>query len=123
MSLPKRLSGIKYTSASEFNSYVSFLNPNAGQQADGTPNAPTTVVSGIHAKIAQWRSKEQKESQTRVAASSYKVVIHYPKTYTIDSGMQIQVANGPLLQIEGLLDPDGQRVEMHIWAWAEDATS
>lgn len=121
--LPKRLSGTRYLSSAQFNSYVTFLNPNAGQETDGTPLPATIVASGIHAHVEMWRGRENKEAQTRTATSSYKVVIHYPKTYSIDSGMQIQVANGPLLNIEAPADPDGQRVEMHIWAWAENATS
>lgn len=124
--LPKKLStGVRYLPSSAFNSYISFLQPNAGQATDGTPSAPTTVVSGIHASVSPWRSKETDTSQTRVAISSYKIVIRAPKTYSLDTGMQIQLTRGGTshtLNIESMYDPDMQGVELHIWAWEADAT-
>jgi head-tail adaptor len=126
MSLPKKLStGVRYLPSSAFNSYVAFLQPNAGQGADGTPNPPTTVASGIHANVQPWRSKETDTQQTRVAISSYKIVIRAPKTYSLDTGMQIQLTRGGTthtLNIESMYDPDMQAVELHIWAWESDAT-
>lgn len=121
--LPRKLSGTRYLSSAAFNSYITLLQPNAGQATDGTPLPPTTVISNIHAHVEMWRGKETDKAQVRTSQSSYKVVIHYPKTYSLDAGMLIQVTNGPLLNIESLSDPDGQRVEMHVWAWAENPTS
>lgn len=119
MSLPKKLStNVRYLPASAFNSYVTFLQPNAGQATNGTPNAPTVVVSGIHANVAQWRGKEVLKTEDRVAFSSYKIVVRYPKTYSVDTGMQIQIVRGGVTQvhnIESFSDPDGQQVELHIW--------
>jgi head-tail adaptor len=122
MALPKKLStGVRYLPSSAFNCYVSFLQPNAGQGADGTPNAATTVISGIHANVAPWRSKEVDKEQTRLGTSSYKIVVRYPKTYSVDSGMQIQLRN-QIHNIESFYDPDGQQVELHIWTWVENDT-
>jgi len=122
MSLPNRQStGVRYLSSSAFNAYVTFQNPNTGQAADGTPNAPTTVVSGIHANVSPWRSKEIDKSQTRVATSSYKFVIRYPKTYSIDTGMQILLRN-QLHNIDSFYDPDGQQHELHIYTFVTDDT-
>ena len=124
--LPKKLStGVRYLPSSAFNCYVSFLNPNAGQATDGTPNPPVTVASGIHANVAPWRSKEVDKSMTRIGQSSYKVVIRAPKTFTVDTGMLIQLVRDGvthLMNIESLYDPDMQGVELHIWAWDSDAT-
>lgn len=120
--LPKKLSTlVRYLPSSAFNSYINILNPNAGQQSDGTPNAPITVATGIHASISPWRSKEVDKSQTRVGQSSFKIVIRYPKTFTVDTGMQIQctrAGNTILYNIESVYDPDAQGVELHIWCWA-----
>ena len=127
MALPKKLStGVRYLPASAYNCYVTFLQPNAGQQADGTPNPSTVVASNIHCNCAQWRGKESDKSQTRDAVSSYKIIVRYPRTYILDSGMQIQITRGGsthLLNIESMSDPDMQGVELHIWGWEENATS
>lgn len=122
MALPRQLStGTRYLPSSAFNCYITFMQPNAGQAADGTPNAPTTVVSAIHAFVAPWRSKEVDKPQSRVGISSYKIVIRYPKTYSIDGGMQIMLRN-QLHNIDSFYDPDGQRVELHIWTFVTDDT-
>jgi SPP1 family predicted phage head-tail adaptor len=120
MSLPKKAStGIKYLSASAFNSYITIQNPNAGQASDGTPNAPTTVAQNIHANVSPWRSRELDKQQDRVGLSSYKIVVRYPKTYSIDGGMQILVRS-QLHNIDSFYDPDGQQVELHIWTFVTD---
>jgi SPP1 family predicted phage head-tail adaptor len=113
--LPKKLStGVRYLSASAFNSYVTIQDPDSGLASDGTPNAPTVIASNIHANVAQWRGKEIDKAQDRVAQSSYKIIIRYPKTYSVDAGMQILVRS-QLHNVESMSDPDGQRVELHIW--------
>jgi head-tail adaptor len=124
MSLPKRVStGTKYLSSSQFNSYITITNPNAGQAADGTPNAPTIVACNIHANISPWRSKEVDKEQARVGLSSYKLIIRYPKTYSIDGGMQIQLRS-QLHNIDSFYDPDGQQVELHIYTFVtQDAVT
>lgn len=127
MSLPKQLStNYRYLPSSAFNSYITLIDPNAGQATDGTPNSPITVATNIHANVASWRSKESDVSESRVAQSSYKVVIRYPRAYSVNSGMQIQLTRGGsmhLLNIESVYDPDMQGVEMHIWVWEDNATS
>jgi len=124
MSLPKRMSSnSRYLSSSAFDCYVTILNPNAGQSADGTPNAPTTVATGVHASISPWRSKEVDKQQTRVGVSQYKIVIRFPKTYAVDGGMQIMLRS-QLHNIDSLYDPDGQQVELHIYTFVtNDAVS
>ena len=122
MNLAKRPSGARYLPSSAFNAYVDIVNPNAGQAADGTPNAETSVATGIHASIAMWRGREQDKTQTRVGVSTYKAIIHSPKTYTVDSGM-VLLTKGRRLNIESLLDPDMQGVELHMWCFEESATS
>jgi hypothetical protein len=123
--LPKKLStGVRYLPSSAFNCYITILQPNAGQATDGTPNAPTTVASGIHANVSPWRSKEVDKTQTRVGQSSFKVVIRAPKTFSVDTGMQIQITragNTTLYDVEGAYDPDGQAVELHMWVWSSSA--
>ena len=121
MPLPKNPAGVRYTDSNEYNCRVTFLQPNAGQETDGTPKTPTTVKSNVWAKVSQWRGKEADKEDTRVAVSSYKIVIRYPKTYSIDSGMQIMLRN-QLHNIESFSDPDGQRVELHIWTFVTDDT-
>lgn len=121
MPLPRRSSGIRYLPSSAFNTYITILNPNAGQAADGTPNAPTTVASGIHANVSIWRSKEVDKTQTRVGVASYKIVIRYPKIYSLDGGMQILLRN-QLHNIDSFYDPDGQQVELHIYTLVTNDT-
>jgi len=127
MSLPKRAAtNVRYLPSSAFSSYVTFIDPNQGQEIDGTVNPPATVVQNIHANVQPWRSKEVDKSETRVGQSAYKVVVHYPKTYSLNSGMQMQITRGTtvhLLNIESLYDPDMQGVEMHIWGWEDNATT
>src|SRR5580692_7803909 len=95
MSLPKKLStGVRYLPASAFNAYITILDPDAGQATDGTPNVPTVVASGIHANVTPWRSKEVDKQQARVGQSSFKIVIRAPKTFNVDTGMQIQLVRG-----------------------------
>ena len=122
MSLPKKLStNVRYLPSSAFNCYIDFLQPNAGQAADGTPNPPTTVATGVHASVAPWRSREVDKQQTRVGTSAYKIVVRYPKTYSVDTGMQIQFRN-QLHNIDSFYDPDGQQVELHIWTFVTNDT-
>jgi SPP1 family predicted phage head-tail adaptor len=117
MSLPKKTStNVRYLPSSAFNCYVTIQNPNAGQVADGTPNAPAVIAQNIHANVVEWRGKETEKSQYRAGISSYKIVIRYPKTYTVDTGMQIVFRN-QLHNIESFSDPDGQRVELHLWTF------
>lgn len=117
----KRLgTAVRYTNASELNARVSFIQPNTGQEADGTPNAPTVVRSNVPAKVTQWRGKETDKSESRVAISSYKMIIRYPK-FHIDTGMQIRLRD-QLHNIDSFFDPDGQRVELHIWTFVTDDT-
>jgi SPP1 family predicted phage head-tail adaptor len=114
---------VRYLTSSAFNSYISVQNTNAGQAADGTPNVPTVVASNVHASISPWRSKEVDKQQTRDALSSYKIVIRYPKTWNIDTGCQILV-RGQVHNIDSFYDPDGQRVELHIYTFVtNDAVS
>jgi SPP1 family predicted phage head-tail adaptor len=116
MAIPKRFStGVQYLGASAFNTRVTFIQPNTGQAADGTPNTPV-VVKHTHANVAQWRGKETDKEQNRVGVSSYKLIIRYPKGYSIDGGMNIMV-RGQLHEIESFSDPDGQRIELHIWTF------
>jgi SPP1 family predicted phage head-tail adaptor len=118
--LPKKLStGVRYLSASAFNCYITFVDPDAGQASDGTPNAPVVVASNIHANVAQWRGKEVDKPQERVGQSSYKMIIRYPKTYAVNAGMQIQFRS-QLHEIESISDPDGQQVELHLWTWVNN---
>lgn len=121
MSLPKKLSGVRYLSSASYNCYISILNPNSGAVSDGTPNAPTTVASGIHANVSPWRSKEVDKAEIRVGQSSFKIVIRYPKTFTVDTGMQVQLTragNTTLYNVESAYDPDMQGVELHLWVWS-----
>lgn len=123
MSLPKQIStGIRYLSSSAFNCLVDILNPNSGQAGDGTPNAPITVARHIHANISPWRTKEVDKPQQRIGQSSFKVVIRYPKTFSVNAGMQIR-HHGQLMEVESIYDPDGQRVELHIFVWVNNATA
>ena len=119
--LPKKLStGVRYLPSSAFNCYISIIQPNAGAAADGTPNAATTVASGIHANLSPWRGKEVDKGQTRTGQASYKIVIRAPKSYTIDEGMLVVLTRGGVthtFNIETILDPDGQGIEAHLWVW------
>jgi SPP1 family predicted phage head-tail adaptor len=122
MPLPKKAStGTRYLSASQYNSYATFVQPNAGQETDGTPLPETTVASNVHANVSMWRGRESDKQQTRNAVASYKIVVRYPKTFSVDAGMNILV-RGQRHNIDSFLDPDGQRVEMHIYTWVENDT-
>ena len=116
--LPKGLSRVRYKSGGEFNIPISIIQPNNGQATDGTPLATTTVAT-TWANVAMWKNKEIDNRETRNAQSSYKITIRYPKTYNIDTGMQIMVRN-QLHFIDSFSDPDGQMVELCIWTWVED---
>jgi head-tail adaptor len=119
MSLPKKLNtNFRYKPAGAYNSYVTVLQPNAGQDSTGAPVAATAVAK-TWANIAIWRGKEIDKSQERVGQTSYKIILRYPKTYTIDTGCQIQHGS-QLHQIESIADPDGRRVELHLFTWVSD---
>jgi SPP1 family predicted phage head-tail adaptor len=120
--LPKKLStGVRYSGASAFNGRITITQPNAGATSDGTPLPETIVKSNLAANVSQWRGKESDQQQTRSGVSSYKIVIRYPKNFSIDGGMNILV-RGQRHNIESFSDPDGQRVELHIWTWVENDT-
>jgi len=121
MALPRKLSGQKYLPNSAFNCFISFVSPNSGQAADGTPNSPITVVQNVHANVSPWRSKELDKGQTRVGQSSYKIVVRYPKAYSVDTGMQVMLRS-QVHNIDSMYDPDGQQVELHIFTFVNDDT-
>ena len=106
----------RYLPSSAYNAYVTIQNPNAGQAGDGTPNAPIVVAQNVHANVSLWRGKEVDKGETRVGTSSYKIVIRYPKTYSIDTGCQL-LLRSQLHNIDSFLDPDGQRVELHLYTF------
>lgn len=123
MSLPKKLStNVRYLSSSAYNCYVKLVDPNQGQASDGTPNPALTVATGVHANVSPWRSKEIDKSQQRLGQSSFKVVIRYPQTFSVNTGMQVWL-HGQMMEIESIYDPDGQQHELHIWAWQNDSTA
>jgi SPP1 family predicted phage head-tail adaptor len=122
MALPKKISsGVRYLPSSAYNCLISFWDPDQGQASDGTPSPAVAVASGIHANIQPWRTREEDKSQIRVGVSTYKIVIRYPKTYSLDTGMQIKLRN-QLHNIESFYDPDGLRVELHIWTFCTNDT-
>lgn len=121
MALPRKLSGQKYLPNSSFNCFISIVNPNAGQHAEGAPITPITVAQNVHANVSPWRSKEIDKEKTRVGQSSYKIVVRYPKTYSMDTGMQIILRN-QVHNIDSMYDPDGQQVELHIFTFVNDDT-
>jgi SPP1 family predicted phage head-tail adaptor len=119
--LPKRFStGTRYKSASEFNTPITISRPNAGQADDGTP-LPETIVALTQANVAQWRNREVDKAQTRSAQASYKITIRYPKTYSLNAGMNILV-RGQRHFIDSFSDEDGQRIQLSVWTWVENDT-
>ena len=121
MKLPKRPTGVRYLGATDYNKRVTFFNPNAGSAEDGTPNAPVCVKT-VWASVSQWRGKEKDQQQTRVGQSSYKISIRYPKGWAIDTGMTINVGT-QLHNIESMSDPDGQKVQLDLWTFVDNATA
>jgi SPP1 family predicted phage head-tail adaptor len=120
MKMPKTVAGIRYLSSTDYNTRITFQQPNAGQTADGTANLPT-VVKCVWANVSPWRSKEEDKTQIRVAVSSFKIVIPYPFSFSLDSGMQIMVGS-QLHNIDSFYDPDGQRHELHIYTFVTDSS-
>lgn len=121
--LTKRLStGVRYKSASELTCRITFTQPNAGQEADGTPLPETIVKTNVWANVAKWRGKETDKPQERTGQSSYQIIIRYPKAYSVDSGMNILLRN-QRHNIESISDPDGQMVELHLWTFVDNDTA
>ena len=120
MKLPKQPWGSRYLGSTDYNTQVTFTQPNNGNGADGTP-LPETAVATVWANVAQWRGKQDDKAQTLQAVSSYKLIIRWPQTWSIDAGMNILVRD-LRLNVESFSDPDGNRNELHIWAWAGNPT-
>jgi head-tail adaptor len=129
--LPKKHgTGIRYLPASAFNCYITFLSSadggDGGAAADGTPNASAVVSDkskAVHANLAPWRGRELDKGQLRTGQSSYKLTIRYPKTYSVDTSMLIQMNVGTtthLFNIDSIMDPDGQGVELHMWVFEDN---
>jgi hypothetical protein len=106
--------------SSAYNCFLTFQDPNSGQTA-GVPNAPVVVATNVHANVTPWRSKEIDKDQSRIGQSSYKAVIHFPQTFSVNTGMEI-VWNGNTGEVDSAYDPDGQHVELHIYFWINNAT-
>jgi SPP1 family predicted phage head-tail adaptor len=118
MKLPKTPSGVRYAGSTDYNTQITIVQPGAGNALDGTP-LPETTVASTWANVAEWRGKEADKQQTIQAVSSYKIIIRYPKTYSLDTGMNILV-RGQRHNIDSFSDPDGQRVQLTIWTWVGD---
>src|ERR1700733_10756968 len=120
MSLPKRLAtGNRYLGSSAYNCRLDFYETNTGQTA-GVPNAPTMTKCNVPANVTPWRSKEVDKEQTRIGQSSFKAVVHFPQSWSVNTGMQI-VWNGNTGEVDSIYDPDGQQVELHIYFWINNA--
>jgi SPP1 family predicted phage head-tail adaptor len=120
MKLPKQPTGVRYLGSTDFNTQVTFTQPNNGNAADGTP-MPETAVATTWASVTLWRGKQEDKPETTVAVSSYKVVIRYPKTWCVDTGMNVLV-RGQRMNIDSFFDPDGTRNELHLWTWVANDT-
>ncbi len=118
MKLPKTPSGVRYAGSTDYNTRITITQPNTGNAADGTPLGEQTVTS-VWANVLEWRGKQEDKAQTQQAQSSYKIIIRYPKTFVLDTGMNILVRS-QRHNIDSFSDPDGQRVELHLWTWVGD---
>jgi SPP1 family predicted phage head-tail adaptor len=99
---------------------VLVTQPHVGNAADGSP-LPELAVAQPWANVSMWRGKQEDKAQTVQAVSSYKIIIRYPETWTLDSGMNI-LCRGQRHNIDSFSDPDGNAVELHIWTWVGDDT-
>ena len=120
MKLPKSVYGTRYNSATELNTQVTFTQPSNGQAVDGTP-LPETAVATTWANVAMWRGKQDDKKETIESIASYKIIIRYPQTWALDSGMNILV-RGQRHIIDAFNDPDGNRVELHIFTYTVNDT-
>ena len=108
--MKKLNTGINYTSASQFNSRITLMNP-ASIAGDGTKVEPTLFKSNIPAAISIWRGKEQLTGPELIATMSYKIIIRYRSG--VSSNMLV-LQRDQTYRIEDIGDPDGQRVELHL---------
>jgi SPP1 family predicted phage head-tail adaptor len=120
MKLPKQPWGSRYLGATDYNTQITVTQPNNGNAVDGTP-LPETAVATVWANVSMWRGKQTDEKQILESTSSYKIIIRYPQTWAVDTGMNILV-RGQRHNIESFSDPDGNRNELHIWTWVGNDT-
>jgi SPP1 family predicted phage head-tail adaptor len=120
MKLPKQACGSRYLGSTEYTEQVTFTQPSNGNGVDGTP-LPETAVATVWANVSMWRGKQEDKTQTLQAVSSYKVIIRAPKTWSLDTGMNL-LCRGQRMNLESFSDPDGSRVETHLWCWVGDDT-
>ena len=112
--LPKKLSGVRYKSATERNCKIQFALA-TGAEADGTPKAPV-ILHTTKAKIAFWRAKENSTGEQRNGEADFKITVNYNKNFMPTSGMVI-LYHDQTYNIESVSDVDGQRRQLEIWAW------
>lgn len=115
MKLPKQATGVRYLNSTDYNVQITFIQPNMGNQADGTPLPPAAIAT-VWANVALWRGKQVLKSEIQQSQSSYKMSCRYPRTFNIDTGMTILVRN-QTHNIESFSDLDGTRNELTIWTW------
>ena len=120
MKLPKVATGVRYLNSTDYNVRAYFIQPNLGNQADGTPLPPATIAT-VWCNVALWRGKQNEKSQLLQGSTSYKVSIRYPRTFAIDTGMTIMIRN-QVHNIESFADIDGTRQEMVIYTWVGNDT-
>ncbi len=115
MKLPKQPWGTRYNGSTDYNTQITFTQINNGNAPDGTP-MPEVAVATVWANVSQWRAKQNEKTQALQGVSSYKVILRYPQTWSVDTGMRILV-RGQQHNIESFSDPDGNRQELHVWSW------
>lgn len=120
LKLPKQPTGVRYLNSTDYNTRITVTQPNTGNAADGTP-MPEVAVASPWANVTEWRGKQDAKDQTLQAVSSYKIVIRWPQTWSMDGGMNILV-RGQRHNIDSFSDCDGNRQELHIWTWVGDST-
>jgi SPP1 family predicted phage head-tail adaptor len=119
--LPKQATGVRYLGSTDYNTHITVVQPNMGNAPDGSP-LPEVVIATTWASVSMWRGKEEDKPQTLQTVSSYKIVIRYPRTWSLDAGMNILV-RGQTHNIDSFFDADGTRTELSIWTWVGDATA
>jgi SPP1 family predicted phage head-tail adaptor len=113
MRLPKTPWGSRYLSSTEYTTRVTFTQPANGNDETGTP-LPETAIATTWANVTLWRGKQEDKTETTVSVAAYKIIIRYPRTWSVDSGMNILV-RGQLHNIDAFADLDGTRTELHIF--------
>jgi SPP1 family predicted phage head-tail adaptor len=114
--LPRRLNGTAYTGTGSLNARVTLLKKSDARDANGEDVQSHEAVATVWAKVEPLVYKYTEKQERVVTESTHKITIRFVQGITADN--LVQLADGTVMNIEAVNDPDQKRTELWLMCYA-----